>query len=583
MTDDKKKQPSIKTSRCLFIAFGFTLGAALLMWRAVDLQLLNNEFYQGQGNARYLRVVDIAAHRGMITDRHGEPLAISTPVSAIWANPQELVKVPERIAELAQVLDLNAGDLLSQVNKNAAREFIYIKRRIEPSVAEQVKRMKIPGVAAQREYRRYYPEGETSVHVSGFTDVDDVGQEGIELAYDEWLRGSKGRKRVIKDRLGRIVESVERIREPVAGKNLTLSIDKRLQYLAYRELKTAVIKHRAQSGSVVILDAKSGEILAMVNEPASNPNKRVTLRADSIRNRAVTDAIEPGSTIKPFTVAAALESGKYTPSSEIDTSPGWYTIGRKRHVISDIKNYGRIDVGEVIRKSSNVGVSKIALSLEPEQMRQVFSAVGFGEITDTGFPGESPGLLSGAWSWHDVERATLAYGYGLSVTALQLARAYAVLADGGRIKPVSFLRLEQPPHGEQVLSEQTARQVRVMLEKVVGPGGTGTRARVPGYRVAGKTGTARKSVQGGYVEQYVSLFAGMAPASDPRLVMVVIINEPGAGGYFGGVVAAPVFSHVMGGALRMLDVAPDDLASLAAASQAGSSIDGGAASRRSPM
>jgi cell division protein FtsI (penicillin-binding protein 3) len=536
----------------------------LLVWRAVDLQVVNRDFLQGQGDARYLREVTDPAHRGMITDRYGEPLAISTPVDSIWADPQVLAEARESWPRLAKVLGMKKDALVRLLASKRDKEFVYLKRRVSPDLANKVMALKIPGVALAPEYKRFYPAGEVAAHVVGFTNVDDVGQEGMELVYNNHLKGVSGAKRVIKDRFGRIVENVERISEPEPGKNITLSIDRRLQYLAYRELKKAVKGNRADAGSAVILDVHTGEVLAMVNQPAYNPNNRGKLKSDHLRNRAVTDVFEPGSTVKPFTVAAALESGRFKPHTNIDTRPGQFRVGRK--TIRDFRDYGVIDVSTVIQKSSNVGVSKMALAISPEYLWNAFVSMGLGEVTGSGFPGESAGLLTDYGAWHEIERATVSYGYGLSVTTLQLARAYAALATDGRSKPVSFLRRNKADADEMaslyepVFSSNSLSAVRAMLESAVVKGGTGTKAAVSGYRIAGKTGTVKKSGSGGYVEDsYLSLFAGMAPASDPRLVMVVVINEPRGEEYYGGTIAAPVFSRVMAGALRMLDVPPDKL------------------------
>jgi len=533
------------------------LVAAMLLWRALDLQVLNNDFLQGQGDARYLRVIKMAAHRGMITDRHGEPLAISTPVDSVWINPQQLEINRKQWQQLAGLLNVKASELQGKLSTRKGREFVYLKRHINPDVALQVLALNIQGLSLQREYRRYYPAGEVAAHVVGFTDIDDAGQEGIELAYHDWLSGEAGKKRVIKDRLGRVVEDVESIREPEDGKELRLSIDRRLQYLAYRELKATVQQHKARSGSAVILDVKTGEVLAAVNRPSYNPNNRGTLRRGSTRNRAVTDVFEPGSTIKPFTVAAALEAGRIKPRTVIDTGPGVLRVGNK--LVRDVRNYGAIDVATIIKKSSNVGATKIALMVPPAQMWELFNLAGFGDTTGSGFPGEVGGLLSDFHGWNDVERATLSYGYGVSVTTLQLARAYAMLANGGLLRPASFLQLEQGSGaGMRVMSKRNARAVMAMLETVTADDGTGSLAQVPGYRIAGKTGTVQKYNAGGYSdESYVALFAGLAPASNPRLAMVVMIDEPGKDEYYGGRIAAPVFARVMAGALRMLGVTPD--------------------------
>jgi cell division protein FtsI (penicillin-binding protein 3) len=562
----RNEQISYRGRRLLMLGV-LAAAALLLVWRAVDLQVVRKDFLQGQGDARYLRVVSEPAHRGMITDRHGEPLAISTPVDSVWANPPALIQARDAWPRLAKVLDIKRNELERLLAAKQDKEFVYLKRRVTPDMARRVMALEIPGVALEPEYKRFYPAGEVTAHVVGFTNVDDEGQEGMELMYNDRLRSVAGAKRVIKDRLGRIVENVERVAEPRPGDNVALSIDRRIQYLAYRELKAAVQKHRADAGSAVILDAHSGEVLAMVNQPAYNPNNRERLKSSHLRNRAVTDVFEPGSTIKPFTVAAALESGRFKPRTMLDTHPGSFRVGRK--LIRDFRDYGVIDVSTVIRVSSNIGASKLALAISPEHLWQTFAGVGFGELTGSRFPGESEGLLTDFGAWREIERATVSYGYGLSVTTLQLARAYAALATDGRPLPVSFLRREvdelkdweamYPP----VASAKNLRAVRGMLETVVAKGGTGRRAAVSGYRIAGKTGTVKKASAGGYLEDsYLSLFAGMAPASDPRLVMVVVVNEPRGEEYYGGAVAAPVFANVMAGALRMLDVPPDNLDAL---------------------
>jgi len=550
-------------ARLTFVKGVLLLGVAALVWRMGDLNLNQRDFLQGQGDARYLRTVAIPAHRGMITDRNGEPLAISTPVESVWANPQELAHARDRWPQLARLLGIDADELARQLSQRMDKEFVYLRRHVNPELAEQVMALRIPGVSLQPEYRRYYPTGEVAAHVVGFTNIDDAGQEGIELMMDERLRGTPGSKRVLKDRLGRIVENVESIREPRAGDDLQLSIDRRIQYLAYRELKAAVQRHHAKAGSAVMLDITTGEVLAMVNQPAYNPNNRSDLASTRFRNRAVTDVFEPGSTMKPFTIAAALESGRFRPTTPINTEPGMLRLGG--FTIRDTHDHGLIDVSTVIQKSSNVGASRIALALEPQRLWDMLSRFGFGYDTGSGFPGEAAGLLSAYQDWREVDRATISYGYGLSVTPLQLANAYATLAAGGQQRPVSFFRVndENRPRARQAVSAHIAQQVRDMLERVVQPGGTGTRARVEGYRVAGKTGTVRKAAAGGYNEEhYLSVFAGMAPASRPRLAMVVMVDSPDDGEYYGGLIAAPVFSRVMEGALRLMDIAPDDLDTL---------------------
>ena len=555
--------PTYRGRRLLVLAVLSLAGLALVA-RAVDLQVVRKDFLQGQGDARYSRVVSEPAHRGMITDRLGEPLAISTPVDSVWANPQELILARDSWPQLTKVLGLKRGALERQLAAKRDKEFMYLKRRVAPGLAQKVMALEVPGVALLPEYKRFYPAGEVTAHVVGFTNVDDQGQEGMELVYDARLKSIAGAKRVIKDRIGRVVENVERVSEPQPGEDLVLSIDRRLQYLAYRELKAAVKNNRADAGSVVILDVRTGEVLAMVNQPAYNPNNRSKLKSSHLRNRAVTDVFEPGSTIKPFTVAAALETGRFNSNTVVDVRPGYLKVGRK--TIRDFRDYGVIDVSTILQKSSNVGASKLALSITPEHLWQVFASVGLGTDSGSGFPGEPSGLLTDFGAWHDIQRATVSYGYGLSVTAMQLARAYAALATDGRPLPVSFLRRSEAQAAElaslyePVLSENSLRKVRRMLERVVEEGGTGTRAAVPGYRIAGKTGTVKKSGAGGYVEDsYLALFAGLAPASNPRLAMVVMIDEPRGEKYYGGAVAAPVFSKVMAGALRMLDIPPDNV------------------------
>jgi cell division protein FtsI (penicillin-binding protein 3) len=528
-----------------------------LLWRAVDLQHTDKDFLIGQGDARHLRVEAISAHRGRILDRNGEPLAISTPVDSVWANPRELAAAPDRWPELAGLLGLDLGQLQSVLAQRGGREFVYLKRHVAPQLARKVEQAGVPGVYLQREYRRYYPLGEVTAHVVGFTDVDDIGQEGMELAFDERLRGLSGAHRVLRDRLGRIVEEVESIRSPKAGGDLVLSLDRRIQYLAYRALLGAVKRARARGGSVVVLEARSGEVLAMANQPAYNPNNRAQRVSSRFRNRAVTDVFEPGSTIKPFTIAAALESGRFKVTSMVNTRPGRLKIGK--YTVRDPRNYGVIDLATVIQKSSNVGAARVALALEPRQLWQTLTRVGFGSRPGSGFPGEAEGVLRHYFDWRDIHRATLSFGYGLSVSALQLAQAYAVLANDGRFVRTSFERVDQPLEGVPVMASATARSIAKMLESAVGPGGTAPRARVPGYRVGGKTGTVRKSISGGYaVDRYRAVFAGMAPMTRPRLVVVVVIDEPGGKEYYGGQVAAPVYAEIMARSMRVLGVPPDD-------------------------
>lgn len=543
----------------LLVVVGIVFAVATVMvWRAVDLHVLNKEFLQSQGNARYMRTMPVAAHRGVITDRHGEPLAVSTPVDSVWINPAEFMTARASWSKITNLLSLNAENVEQLVLERAKREFVYLKRHIRPELADQVTALNITGVYLQREYHRYYPAGEVAAHVLGFTNVDDAGQEGLELAYNDWLRGESGRKMVIKDRLGRTIKHVESIQSAHPGKDLTLSIDRRLQYLTYRELKRAVHEYKAKSGSAVILDTKTGEVLAMVNQPSYNPNNRSKLNSSRLRNRAITDVFEPGSTIKPFTVVAALESGKFNPSSIIDTSPGYFHIGK--YVVQDVKNYGRINLSTILSKSSNIGASKLALAITAKNLNDVHSRIGFGFATGSGFPGEVGGILNLPTEKQLVEKATLSYGYGLSITPLQLARAYAAIANNGVMPDVSFIRINKIKNETRVFSSKNAKAIREMLEAVISDDGTGHLAAVAGYRIAGKTGTVKKASAGGYSDdRYIATFAGMAPASNPRLAMVVTINEPSGDVYYGGKVAAPVFSKVMSGALRLMDIAPDDI------------------------
>lgn len=536
------------------IMVAFALGFVALAARAVDLQLFEHEFLQGEGAARHLRVVEVPASRGMMTDRNGAAVAVSTPVDSVWAVPRKLLAERARLPQLAEVLGLDTDELYDYLASRSGREFVYLKRHAAPEVAQQALELGLAGVSLRREYRRYYPMGEVASHYVGFTNIDDLGQEGLELALNERLQGEPGAKRVIKDRLGRIIENVESIREPNHGNNVALAMDQRIQYLAYRELKTAVQKHQAKSGSVVVMNPQTGEVLALVNQPAYNPNNRSSLKGSAYRNRAVTDVFEPGSTIKPFTVAAALTSGVVTQDSSISTQPGYMKVHNL--TVRDHRNYGALTPAGVLRHSSNVGAATMAQEMGSEAFWRVLHDVGFGSTSNSEYPGESMGVLNDFYDWGPVEQATIAYGYGVSVTPLQLARAYSVLANGGLRVPVRFTRVDEPVPGQRVLSAEVARELRLMMEGVI-KDGTGKRASIDGYRVAGKTGTAHKSVQGGYdTERYVSVFAGMVPAESPRLVMVVMIDEPQVGGYFGGVVAAPVFHDVMAGSLRLLNVRP---------------------------
>lgn len=533
---------------------------AVIAWRIVDLQIIDQDFLKGQGDARSVRHISIPAHRGLITDRNGEPLAVSTPVTTLWGNPKELIAVPERWPELAKAVGQEPQKLAERIRALAGREFMYLVRGLTPEQGQAVLALKIPGVYEQEEFRRFYPAADVTAHLVGFTDIDDQGREGVELAYNEWLAGVPGQRQVLKDRRGRLIRDVQVTRNAKSGKTLELSIDLRLQYLAHRELRNAMQEHGAKAATLVMIDVKSGEILAMANQPTYNPNNRRNLDPAAMRNRAMIDVFEPGSTVKPFSIAAALTTGRYHPASVIDTSPGWMRIGR--YTIRDVSRGGLLDLTGILKKSSNVGISKIALDIGAEPVHSVMQRAGFGQDTGLGFPGERVGKLPSHAKWRDAEIASLAYGYGLSVTAVQLAHAYTALGNEGRIVPLSLLRQEQVPTGTQVIDPAIAKTVLNMLRAVVEEdGGGGVRAQIPGYHVGGKSGTAKKiSGAGGYTESaYRAFFAGVAPVSSPRFAMVVMIDEPSTGAYYGGLVAAPVFSKVMAGALRLMNVVPDNL------------------------
>ena len=532
------------------------LGLGGLAARAVYLQVVSSDYLQAQGSMRHTRVVKDNSHRGMILDRHRVPLAISTPVDSVWAHPATFAQERKSWPQLGALLEIRAQEFEQLVERHAGREFMYLRRHVTPELAERITGLKIEGVGLLREYRRYYPAGAVAGHALGFTNIDDQGQEGLELAYDSWLRAVPGSKRVLKDLHGNSVEIAESIVLPAPGKDLIVSLDRRVQYLAYRELKAAIAAHAARAGSAVVLDARTGEVLALVNEPDFNPNNRASLKSQIFRNRAATDLFEPGSTLKPFTVAAALQSGKFSAGTLIDTTPGTIQVGQK--TIKDARNFGVLSVARVIEKSSNVGATKIALALGKKTMWELLRRVGFGAATGSQLPGESAGMLHPPSDWAPIDRASLSFGYGISVTPLQLARAYLALANDGVVLPLTLLRRESPADGEQALTPEAARQVRAMLELAVGGQGTGVAARVADYRVAGKTGTVHKLTDQGYAEdRYVAWFAGFAPATDPRRVMVVTVDEPRRGGYFGGEIAAPVFARVLAGALRILNIAPD--------------------------
>jgi len=553
----KRKQPLTSSVRHWLVLAVIGSLFAVMAGRALFLQFFNADFLKQRGNAQALKVIDVSAVRGMILDRNGQPLAISTPVDAVSADPSKLYANPKSWKPLAKILGISYSKLKEKIERNRKRRFIYLNRQVLPDTAERAMALDIEGVFLRREYRRYYPLGAVTGHLVGFTNVDGRGLEGIELAYNESLRGHRGKDQVIRDASGHIIEHVSNIERAADGEDLVLSIDSRIQYLAYRALKKAVVENKATSASAVVVDVRSGEILAMVNEPGYNPNNRRQLRSSRFRNRAVTDSFEPGSTVKPLTVVAALENRYVTPQTIIETDGG--TMKLARFTIRDTHDYGNLSVSDAIMKSSNVAAAKMALKLKNRELWSVLNRVGFGQKPGSGLPGEAKGAFQNYSDWRDIRRATIGYGYGLSVTPLQLTQAYATLANDGRRVPLSILRRSDAPAGKQVISTTVAKQVRSMLELAVSDEGTGKNARIPMYHVAGKTGTSRKAEGKGYSKRYNAIFAGMAPATRPRLAMVVVVNEPSSGKYYGGTVAAPVFASVMTGALRLLDVAPDDV------------------------
>jgi cell division protein FtsI (penicillin-binding protein 3) len=545
--------------RSMLLLAGFAACGAALEGRILYLQLIDKDFLAEQANDRHLRTVQISAHRGSLTDRYGEPLAVSTPVDTIYANPKELKPALDRLGELAALLDQDDEWLARRITSNLERDFLFLDRHVSPAKAQQVLDLGLPGIGSVREYRRYYPAGEVTGHVIGFTDIDDRGQEGLEAAFDHWLKGEVGSKRVIQDRRGQVFSDVELLQQARPGRDLRTSIDLRLQYLAYRELKAAVAESRARSGSVVVLDPRTGEVLAIANQPSYNPNEREQYRPENYRNRAITDMYEPGSSFKPLVLAAALESGAFNPRSIIDTSPGKVIIN-DRVITEDNSNLGRVDLTTVLAKSSNVGAVRVALTMEPKAIAETLTGFGIGRLTDSAFPGETAGKLNDPNHWRTIGQATVSYGYGVAVTTLQLARAYAAIAAGGTLRPVSLLAIDQAPPGERVISVATTNDLTQMLEAVVAEG-TGTRAAIRNFHVAGKSGTTRKAGVGGYdAERHGAIFAGFAPATDPRLVVVVMIDEPQGSQYYGGEIAAPVFANIVSGALRVLAVPPDALA-----------------------
>lgn len=532
------------------------VGLGLLVGRIVDLHVFDHTFLQGQGDARTLRVDEIPAHRGMITDRHGDPLAISTPVVTLWANPQDLPDDGIQRLRLAQALGQDLDALNARIERYADHEFMYLQRRMTPAAAQEVLDLHVPGVHARREYKRYYPAGEVTAQLLGVTNIDDQGQEGLELAYQPYLAGVPGKRRVLKDRRGRLVRDLEVLEEAQPGGDLTLSIDQSLQYMAYRELKKAVEENEADGGTLVMLDADTGEVLAMANQPSYNPNNRAGLDPEGLRNQAIVDVFEPGSVVKPLAMSALLETGKFPPDTIVDTSPGWMVIDG--YTIRDVSNNGKLSLAGILRKSSNIGMSKLTLQLDEPVVPQRYRALGFDRAPGTGFPGEATGSVPSPQVWSSSQWAALSYGYGLSVSALQLASAYTAIANDGRRLPPSLLRLSKAPKGEPVIDPEVADRVLGMMDEVVAPGTGARRGMVPGYSVAGKTGTVRKTGGDGYQERtYRSLFVGIVPVSNPRIIAVVMIDHPRGDAYYGGAIAAPVFSRVAGNALRILDVPPD--------------------------
>lgn len=527
-----------------------------LAGRAVYLQILDKEFLQDKGDMQHIAVVDVPAYRGQIKDRNGEPLAISTPVQSIWVNTRQIKpEEQDKLAQMARILGMTEKDLNAFLKKESGKRFVYIKRQINPDLAEKVKALEISGVYFEKAFKRYYPAGAVSGHLLGFTNIDDVGQEGMERGYEHILRGKTGKKRVIKDGKGHIIKDVENIEEAVPGQDLVLTIDERIQYLAYRELQNAMLENKAKSASLVVLDAKNGDVLATVSQPAFNPNNRKELSSNRYRNRAMVDSFEPGSTVKPFVVAAGLDGNYISPNLVIETH-GVYHVGR--NVVKDVHNYGTMDLTHVLQKSSNIAVTQIAMTMPPEYFWGVYNQLGFGNSAGVGFPGEASGSLLDYQGWHEFDQATLSFGYGVSTSILQLARAYTALADDGIVHSVTLLRRDEDPDARQIFKPETAKRVREMLEHVISKEGTAYQARVEGYRVAGKTGTVKKATAGGYTEdKYYSVFVGMAPASNPRFIIAIVVDEPSSGQYYGGLVAAPAFARVMAGTLRVYGIAPD--------------------------
>ncbi|ETO92764.1 peptidoglycan D,D-transpeptidase FtsI family protein [Legionella oakridgensis] len=542
--------------RLWMVSFFFVFLLTALIWRMYDLTVENRQFLQNQGDARSLRTIKIPAYRGMITDRQGAPLAVSTPVKSLWVNPKVFNPDNQQLVSLAHLLHMPVKQLAERIAQANTREFIYLKRQLTPMLAKKIESLALPGVYFEEEFKRYYPQADSTAQLIGFTNIDDQGIEGLELAYQPWLMGINGKKRVLKDRTGRIIEELGVITEPRPGHELRLSIDRRIQYFAYHELQDTLSKFSAKSGSVVVLDTQTGEVLAIANAPSFNPNVREHYPLEMYRNKAITDVFEPGSVMKPFSIASALESGQFTANSLVDTRPSWMVV--HGHTVRDLRNYGLLDVTGILQHSSNVGVTKLVLASPPEQLIGLLRRCGIGQRTESGYPGESDGLLVRAADANPFVLATLGFGYGMSVNALQLAKSYLIFANQGRLMPVRLLHYDKPNESVQVINSNTANQVLAMMEAVVDVDGTGRQAKIPGYRVAGKTGTARIAGKHGYEEKrHIASFVGIAPASQPRLIVAVVIHEPSRLSYYGGAVAAPLFAKVMGAALRILDVPPD--------------------------
>lgn len=553
----KREARSYAWRRWVVVSF-FLLLFGTIVWRAGYLYWNESDFLGQQGNSRIQRSITVPAYRGSIVDRNGEPLAVTTPVDSVWVTPRDLLESPKAVAELAEALGISLEGLKGELEKRIKSQFWYVQRKIDPALAERIRSMNLPGVYFQREYQRFYPDGEMTAHLLGITDIDDIGLEGLELAFNDWLKGEAGKKRIIRDKGGRVVRHLEILAEARPGQTLPLTLDRRIQYMAYFELKKAILKHQAKAGSVVVMDAKSGEILALASQPPFNPNNRADYQSNRMRNRVLLDQFEPGSTIKPFTVAAALEAGVIDPNVVIDTSPGHFYLGRDQ--VRDFRNYGKVDLTTLMKKSSNVGASKIALKMDPDNFFQTLNQLGFGRETGIGFPGEASGTLVGRNRWSEIERATFSFGYGFSVTALQLAQAYAVLANDGVLLPAKLILSHPTPPPTRIFSSETTSEVVRIIDPIEEDDASARTARVAYYNIAGKTGTVRKLKNGSYSQSdYTAIFAGFAPVDEPRLVVVVVIDEPSGGEYYGGAVAAPVFSGVMTGALRVINAIPDNI------------------------